>query len=78
MVPEEEVFRSSIVKNCPALTAEDMRTFAQWLHTKGAKTVKSEMTRYLANLQVKRWARWHVFCPDNPIIFPSLGMYFLH
>jgi hypothetical protein len=71
--PDEEVFRPSVLKNAPALTVEDMRELAVWM-TEHPKVFKNDLIKHLQAMQLRRWAIWHIFCPDNPNIHHTLGM----
>jgi hypothetical protein len=71
---DEEVFRPSVLKNAPALTVEDMRELSTWM-TEQPRVFKSDLVKHLGQMQLRRWARWHIFCPDNPHIHSTLGVF---
>ena len=66
----EEVFRTTSLRDAGALLAEDCHDFAQWLvRSVAAGPVNLiQINRFLKALVHRRWARFHVYCEKIPIL----------
>lgn len=72
----EEVFRTTSLRDAGALLAEDCHDFAQWLvRSVAAGPVNLILiNRFLKALVHRRWARFHVYCEKNPHIADEQSM----
>ena len=71
---DNEVIKSATIKDNGTLTVEDFKTFNGWLKDADNITLKGVITE-LTSLRHRRWATWHLFCPDNNLVAPESSMF---
>jgi hypothetical protein len=70
---DKEVIRPGTIKEFGTLNIEDFKSFNSWLLEQDKPTYKGVVGK-LAELRHRRWAIWHVMCPDNPEVDDSCSM----
>jgi hypothetical protein len=70
---DNEVIKSATIKDNGTLTKEDFMTFNGWLKDEDNINMKRVIAQ-LTSLRHRRWAAWHLFCPDNPFVDKESSM----